>query len=111
MSDFGQGGAVGSFARAYDLMADSAIEVEAVTAAREVHTINQYNDPGVFGPERRERRYLSCPYQIPHRGLSCLPIHVYTFVANFTEMEQYGTSGTKNKALREILIYLAQNQV
>ncbi|KID83959.1 isoamyl alcohol oxidase [Metarhizium guizhouense ARSEF 977] len=109
---FGQGGGVGSFTTTYGLMADNAVEFEVVTADGEVRFINQCNDPDLFWAMRGGgggtfavlTKY--CVQVYPS-----LPIHVYTFIANFTEVEQHGTDATKNNALRQILTVHAQNQI
>lgn len=109
---FGQGGGVGSFTTTYGLMADNAVEFEVITAAGEVRTINQCNDPELFWAMRGGGGgtfAVLTKYRI--QVYPSLPIHIYTFTANFTDVEQYGTNVTRNKALREILTFHAQNQV
>ncbi|KAF7554930.1 hypothetical protein G7Z17_g2550 [Cylindrodendrum hubeiense] len=108
---FGQGGGVGSFTTTYGLMADNAVEFEVVTSDGEVRIINQCNDPDLFWAMRGGGGgtfAVLTKYRV--QVYPSLPIHVYTFTANFTDIG-YDTNATKNVALREILTAHAENQI
>ncbi|KAJ5909214.1 FAD binding domain-containing protein [Penicillium taxi] len=108
---FGQGGGVGSFTTTYGLMADNAVEFEVVTADGEVRIINQCNDPDLFWAMRGGGGgtfAILTKYRI--QVYPSLPIHTYTFTANFTGVS-YNTNATENVALREILTAHARNQI
>jgi FAD/FMN-containing dehydrogenase len=108
---FGQGGGVGSFTTTYGLMADNAVEFEVVTADGELRTINQCNDPELFWAMRGGGGgtfAVLTKYRI--QVYPSLPIHTYTFTANFTGAD-YNSNATKNVALREIMTAHAQNQI
>jgi FAD/FMN-containing dehydrogenase len=107
---FAQGGGVGSFTTTYGLMADNAVEFEVVTADGELRIVNECNDPdlfwamrggggGTFGVLTKYRVQLH----------PSLPIHVYTFNANFTGKDS-NSDPTKNVALREIMTAHAEHQ-
>ncbi|CAI7630906.1 unnamed protein product [Penicillium glandicola] len=106
---FAQGGGVGSFTTTHGLMADNAIEFEVVTADGEVHTINQCNEPELFWAMRGGGGgtfAVLTKYRV--QVYPSLPIHTYTFTANFTGDT---SDATQNVALREILTAHAENQV
>lgn len=108
---FAQGGGVGSFTTTYGLMADTAVEFEVVTADGEVRIINQCNDPELFWAMRGGGGgtfAILTKYRV--QGYPSLPIHVYTFTASFTGIDN-GTNATTNVALREILTAHAENQI
>ena len=104
---YGQGGGVGDFTTNYGLMVDNAVEFEVVTADGRVRVINECNDAELFWAMRgggggtyavlTKYRAQLHPY---------LPIHTYTFVANFT-----GDNTTQSQTLREVLTAHANNQV
>jgi FAD/FMN-containing dehydrogenase len=107
---FGQGGGVGEFTTTYGLMADNAVEFEVVTADGQLRVINECNDPelfwamrggggGTFGVLTKYRVQL----------YPSLPIHVYTFNANFTGVG-HNSSATEHVALREIMTAHAEHQ-
>lgn len=105
---FAQGGGVGSFTTTYGLMADNAIEFEVVTADGEVRTINQCNEPELFWAMRGGGGgtfAVLTKYRV--QLYPSLPIHTYTFTANFTGDT---SDATQNVALREILTAHAENQ-
>ncbi|KAJ5873003.1 FAD linked oxidase N-terminal [Penicillium soppii] len=106
---FGQGGGVGSFTTTYGLMADNAVEFEVVTADGEVRIINQCNDPELFWAMRGGGGgtfAVLTKYRV--QVYPSLPIHVYKFAANFTNL---GTNATETPALREIMTAHAENQL
>ena len=104
---YGQGGGVGDFTTKYGLMVDNAVEFEVVTADGRVRVINECNDAELFWAMRgggggtyavlTKYRVQLHPY---------LPIHTYTFVANFT-----GDNTTQSQTLREVLTAHANNQI
>ncbi|KAJ5382128.1 FAD linked oxidase N-terminal [Penicillium concentricum] len=105
---FAQGGGVGSFTTTYGLMADNAVEFEVVTADGEVRTINQCNEPELFWAMRGGGGgtfAVLTKYRV--QVYPSLPIHTYTFTANFTGDT---SDATQNVALREILTAHAENQ-
>lgn len=108
---FAQGGGVGSFTTTYGLMADNAVEFEVVTADGEVRIINQCNDPDLFWAMRGGGGgtfAILTKYRV--RVYPSLPIHTYTFTANFTGLGSI-SNATENSALREILTAHAEHQV
>lgn len=108
---FGQGGGVGSYTTTYGLMADNAVEFEVVTADGELRIINQCNDPELFWAMRGGgggTYAILTKYRI--QVYPSLPIHTYTFTANFTGAD-YNFNATKNVALREIMTAHAQSQI
>lgn len=105
---FAQGGGVGSFTTTYGLMADNAVEFEVVTAHGEIRTINQCNEPELFWAMRGGGGgtfAVLTKYRV--QLYPSLPIHTYTFTANFTGDT---SDATQNVALREILTAHAENQ-
>lgn len=107
---YAQGGGVGSFTTTYGLMADNAVEFEVVTADGQLRIINKCNDPelfwamrggggGTFGVLTKYRVQL----------YPSLPIHVYSFIANFTGLDHI-SNATQNVALREIMTAHAEHQ-
>ncbi|KAI1293920.1 FAD binding domain-containing protein [Xylaria venustula] len=81
---FAQGGGVGSFTTSYGLMADNAVEFEVVTADGEVRIVNQCNDPELFWAMRGGgggTYAILTKYRV--QVYPSLPIHVYSFKANF----------------------------
>lgn len=105
---FAQGGGVGSFTTTYGLMADNAVEFEVVTADGEIRTINQCNEPELFWAMRGGGGgtfAVLTKYRV--QLYPSLPIHTYTFTANFTGDT---SDATQNVALREILTAHAENQ-
>ncbi|KAJ5725465.1 FAD binding domain-containing protein [Penicillium malachiteum] len=108
---FAQGGGVGSFTTTYGLMADNAVEFEVVTADGELRVINQCNDPDLFWAMRGGgggTYAVLTKYRV--QLFPSLPIHTYTFTANFTNATPE-TNATENVALREILTEHAQRQI
>jgi FAD/FMN-containing dehydrogenase len=108
---FAQGGGVGSFTTTYGLMADNAVEFEVVTASGEVRIINQCHDSELFWAMRGGgggTYAIITKYRV--QVYPSLPIHTYTFIANFTNAGYY-TNATKNYALREIMTTHARNQL
>ncbi|KAI0967318.1 FAD binding domain-containing protein [Xylaria arbuscula] len=108
---FAQGGGVGSFTTSYGLMADNAVEFEVVTADGEVRIVNQCNDPELFWAMRGGgggTYAILTKYRV--QVYPSLPIHVYSFKANFTGRDATGNDTMNNKALREILTAHATNQ-
>ncbi|KAJ5711288.1 FAD binding domain-containing protein [Penicillium malachiteum] len=108
---FAQGGGVGSFTTTYGLMADNAVEFEVVTADGELRVINQCNDPDLFWAMRGGgggTYAILTKYRV--QLFPSLPIHTYTFTANFTNAGPH-TNATENVALREILTEHAQRQI
>jgi FAD/FMN-containing dehydrogenase len=108
---FAQGGGVGSFTTTYGLMADNAVEFEVVTADGELRVINQCNDPDLFWAMRGGgggTYAVLTKYRV--QLYPSLPIHTYTFTANFTNAGPH-TNATENVALREILTAHAKNQM
>lgn len=108
---FAQGGGVGSFTTTYGLMADNAVEFEVVTADGELRTINQCNDPELFWAMRGGGGgtfAILTKYRV--QVYPVLPIHTYTFSANFTGLDSI-SNATENVALREILTAHAENQI
>ncbi|GLI81848.1 hypothetical protein PoHVEF18_010240 [Penicillium ochrochloron] len=108
---FAQGGGVGSFTTTYGLMADNAVEFEVVTTSGDIRIINQCNDPDLFWAMRGGgggTYAILTKYRV--QVYPSLPIHTYTFMANFTGVGYY-TNATKNVALREIITAHARNQL
>ncbi|KAJ5614036.1 FAD binding domain-containing protein [Penicillium herquei] len=108
---FAQGGGVGSFTTTYGLMADNAVEFEVVTADGELRVINQCNDPDLFWAMRGGgggTYAILTKYRV--QLFPSLPIHTYTFTANFTNAGPH-TNATENVALCEILTEHAQRQI
>jgi FAD/FMN-containing dehydrogenase len=108
---FAQGGGVGSFTTTYGLMADNAVEFEVVTADGEVRIINECNDPDLFWAMRGGGGgtfAILTKYRV--KVYPSLPIHVFTFNANFSNPES-DTDTAKNVALREILAAHAHSQI
>ncbi|TGJ81410.1 hypothetical protein E0Z10_g7357 [Xylaria hypoxylon] len=108
---FAQGGGVGSFTTTYGLMADNAVEFEVVTADGEVRIVNQCSDPDLFWAMRGGgggTYAILTKYRV--QVYPSLPIHVFTFSANFTESSSLGNDTMNNTALREILTAHANNQ-
>jgi FAD/FMN-containing dehydrogenase len=102
---FAQGGGVGSFTTTYGLMADNAVEFEVVTADGEVRIINECNDPDLFWAMRGGGGgtfAVLTKYRV--QVYPSLPIHVFTFNANFSE-------SASNVTLRETLTAHARNQI
>jgi hypothetical protein len=102
---FAQGGGVGSFTTTYGLMADNAVEFEVVTADGEVRIINECNDPDLFWAMRGGGGgtfAVLTKYRVQVHP--SLPIHVFTFNANFSE-------SASNVILRETLTAHARNQI
>jgi FAD/FMN-containing dehydrogenase len=102
---FAQGGGVGSFTTTYGLMADNAVEFEVVTADGEVRIINECNDPDLFWAMRGGGGgtfAVLTKYRV--QLYPSLPIHVFTFNANFSE-------SASNVTLRETLTAHARNQI
>ncbi|KAL2279952.1 hypothetical protein FJTKL_13092 [Diaporthe vaccinii] len=107
---FAQGGGVGSFTTTYGLMADNAVEFEVVTAEGKERTINQCNDAELFWAMRGGGGgtfAILTRYRV--QLYPSMPIHVYTFGANFTEAKSNDPK-TQNVALREIMIAHAEHQ-
>lgn len=107
---FAQGGGVGSFTTTYGLMADNAVEFEVVTADGKLRTVNQCNDPDLFWAMRGGgggTYAILTKYRV--QVYPSLPIHVFSFIAKFTEFQQ-GGDVTKLKALREVLTTHAKSQ-
>ncbi|CAG8161342.1 unnamed protein product [Penicillium salamii] len=108
---FAQGGGVGSFTTTYGLMADNAVEFEVVTADGEVRIINQCNDPDLFWAMRGGGGgTFAILTKYRFRVYPSLPIHTYTFTANFTDLDLI-SNATENSALRDILTAHAEHQV
>ncbi|KAH8655369.1 FAD binding domain-containing protein [Xylariales sp. PMI_506] len=108
---FAQGGGVGSFTTTYGLMADNAVEFEVVTADGEVRIINQCNDPDLFWAMRGGgggTYAVLTKYRV--QVYPSLPIHIFTFIANFTEAGTEPSDVLNNTALREILTAHANYQ-
>ncbi|CAI7666400.1 unnamed protein product [Penicillium pancosmium] len=108
---FAQGGGVGSFTTTYGLMVDNAVEFEVVTADGEVRIINACNDPELFWAMRGGgggTYAILTKYRV--QVYPSVPIHTYTFIANFTGVGYY-ENATENVALREIMTAHAQSQL
>ncbi|PYH92965.1 FAD binding domain-containing protein [Aspergillus ellipticus CBS 707.79] len=107
---FGQGGGVGSFTTTHGLMVDNAVEFEVVTADGQLRTINECNDPELFWAMRGGGGgTFSVLTKYRARVYPSLPIHVYTFTANFTGTAN-GGNVTQSTTLREVFKAHAQHQ-
>ncbi|PWY69701.1 FAD binding domain-containing protein [Aspergillus heteromorphus CBS 117.55] len=107
---FGQGGGVGSFTTTHGLMVDNAVEFDVVTADGQFRTINECNDPELFWAMRGGgggTYAVLLKYRV--QVFPTLPIHTYTFTANFTGVTP-SNNRTEDVSLREILTAHAQHQ-
>ncbi|PYI33323.1 FAD binding domain-containing protein [Aspergillus indologenus CBS 114.80] len=108
---FAQGGGVGSFTTHYGLMADNAVEFEVVTADGQLRVINVCNEPEFFWAMRGGgggTYAVLTKYRV--QVYPSLPIHTYTFSANFTDASYYHANTSTASALREILTAHAHSQ-
>ncbi|PYI02677.1 FAD binding domain-containing protein [Aspergillus sclerotiicarbonarius CBS 121057] len=108
---FAQGGGVGSFTTTYGLMADNAVEMEVITSDGQLRVINACQDPELFWAMRGGgggTYAILTKYRV--QLYPSLPIHTYTFIANFTNVGYY-SNASENVALREIITAHARNQL
>ncbi|KAG6811013.1 hypothetical protein H0H92_009354 [Tricholoma furcatifolium] len=108
---FGQGGGLGSFTTIYGLMVDNAVEFEVITADGEVRVINECNDPELFWAMRGGGGgtfAVLTKYRV--QLFPSLPIHVYTFNAEFTGVSTI-FNASQNQGLRDVMTAHVNSQL